>query len=181
MGAGKSTLGRHLSQILDYPFYDSDKVIEEKTGADIPWIFDMEGEAGFRRREHEVIEKPCSVGQVPLGGAHFRDGLYNLVFRMQRLGQRHAQRPHPLIAVHKSCRQVVRGSVLCCDHEAPRRLSTVLDCARGDVMGWLFRVTSRRPGVKKPVFFAIYELNWVFALTATVARGLNTGLQRAAR
>ncbi|MCK5884932.1 MAG: shikimate kinase AroK, partial [Alcanivorax sp.] len=41
MGAGKSTLGRHLSQILDYPFFDSDRVIEEKTGADIPWIFDM--------------------------------------------------------------------------------------------------------------------------------------------
>ena len=50
MGAGKSTLGRHLSQVLDYPFFDSDRVIEEKTGADIPWIFDMEGEAGFRRR-----------------------------------------------------------------------------------------------------------------------------------
>ena len=57
MGAGKSTLGRHLSQILDYPFFDSDRVIEEKTGADIPWIFDMEGEAGFRRREQEAIDE----------------------------------------------------------------------------------------------------------------------------
>ncbi len=57
MGAGQSTLGRHLSQILDYPFFDSDRVIEEKTGADIPWIFDMEGEAGFRRREQEAIDE----------------------------------------------------------------------------------------------------------------------------
>ena len=57
MGAGKSTLGRHLSQILDYPFFDSARVIEEKTGADIPWIFDMEGEAGFRRREQEAIDE----------------------------------------------------------------------------------------------------------------------------
>lgn len=66
MGAGKSTLGRHLSQILDYPFYDSDRVIEEKTGADIPWIFDMEGEAGFRRREHEVIEELTALQGIVL-------------------------------------------------------------------------------------------------------------------
>ena len=57
MGAGKSTLGRHLAQLLDRPFFDSDRVIEEKTGADIPWIFDMEGEAGFRRREQDVIDE----------------------------------------------------------------------------------------------------------------------------
>lgn len=57
MGAGKSTLGRHLSQVLDRPFLDSDKVIEERTGADIPWIFDVEGEDGFRRREEEIIDE----------------------------------------------------------------------------------------------------------------------------
>ena len=39
MGAGKSTLGRHLAHVLKRPFYDSDKVIEDRTGADIPWIF----------------------------------------------------------------------------------------------------------------------------------------------
>lgn len=57
MGAGKSTLGRHLSHVLHRPFFDSDKVIEERTGADIPWIFDVEGEDGFRRREEEVIDE----------------------------------------------------------------------------------------------------------------------------
>ena len=61
MGAGKSTLGRHLAQVLDRPFYDSDRVIEEKTGADIPWIFDVEGEDGFRRRERDVIDELATL------------------------------------------------------------------------------------------------------------------------
>jgi len=51
MGAGKTTIGRLLSQSLVREFYDSDKVIEENAGADIPWIFDKEGEEGFRKRE----------------------------------------------------------------------------------------------------------------------------------
>ncbi len=55
MGAGKSTIGKLLASILHLPFSDSDRVIEEKTGADIPWIFDMEGEEGFRLRETAVL------------------------------------------------------------------------------------------------------------------------------
>lgn len=55
MGAGKSTLGRLLATGLKRPFYDSDKVIEERCGASIPWIFDLEGEEGFRIRETQVI------------------------------------------------------------------------------------------------------------------------------
>ncbi len=55
MGAGKSTLGRLLAHELNWPFYDSDKVIEQRTGTTIPIIFELEGEAGFRRRESEVI------------------------------------------------------------------------------------------------------------------------------
>jgi shikimate kinase len=57
MGAGKSTLGRYLSRQLDLPFRDSDNVIEERTGADIPWIFDVEGEQGFRDREQAIIDE----------------------------------------------------------------------------------------------------------------------------
>ena len=56
MGAGKSTIGRLLAQELGYEFFDSDKVIEDKCGADIPWIFDVEGEEGFRAREAQVIK-----------------------------------------------------------------------------------------------------------------------------
>lgn len=55
MGVGKSTVGRQLARELQLPFYDSDRVIEDRTGADIPWIFDVEGEAGFRRRETEAL------------------------------------------------------------------------------------------------------------------------------
>lgn len=57
MGAGKSTIGRVLAAELHLSFRDSDKVIEDRTGADIPWIFDMEGEEGFRDRESAVLDE----------------------------------------------------------------------------------------------------------------------------
>lgn len=57
MGAGKSTIGRLLSSELGLDFFDSDKVIEDRCGANIPWIFDVEGEAGFREREIQVIDE----------------------------------------------------------------------------------------------------------------------------
>lgn len=56
MGAGKTTVGRQLAAALGYAFVDSDHEIEARTGADIPWIFQVEGEEGFRRREAQVIE-----------------------------------------------------------------------------------------------------------------------------
>ncbi|AXT38182.1 shikimate kinase AroK [Alteromonas sp. BL110] len=55
MGAGKSTIGRHLADELHLDFFDSDQEIERRTGADIAWIFDLEGEDGFRNREENVI------------------------------------------------------------------------------------------------------------------------------
>ncbi|MCC6209128.1 MAG: shikimate kinase AroK [Gammaproteobacteria bacterium] len=57
MGSGKTPIGRHLAKALKLEFVDSDHVIEQRTGADIPWIFDIEGETGFRRRERAVIEE----------------------------------------------------------------------------------------------------------------------------
>ncbi|MGL1956064.1 MAG: shikimate kinase AroK [Colwellia sp.] len=56
MGAGKSTIGRELADRLHLDFYDSDQEIERRTGADIAWVFDLEGEDGFRKREETVIE-----------------------------------------------------------------------------------------------------------------------------
>jgi shikimate kinase len=56
MGVGKTTVGRQLARALDREFIDSDHEIEQRTGANIPWIFDIEGEEGFRRRERAVIE-----------------------------------------------------------------------------------------------------------------------------
>lgn len=55
MGAGKSTIGRHLAQMLHLEFHDSDQEIESRTGADIAWVFDVEGEEGFRIRETQVV------------------------------------------------------------------------------------------------------------------------------
>jgi shikimate kinase len=57
MGAGKSTIGKYLAQQLKLRFADTDTEIEERTGADIPWIFDVEGEPGFRDREQQVVEE----------------------------------------------------------------------------------------------------------------------------
>lgn len=55
MGAGKSAVGRQLARLLQLDFADSDDEIERRTGVDIPFIFEKEGEAGFRRREQAVI------------------------------------------------------------------------------------------------------------------------------
>ena len=55
MGAGKTTIGRHLATLLTKRFLDADHEIEKRTGVSIPVIFEIEGEAGFRRRESSVI------------------------------------------------------------------------------------------------------------------------------
>jgi shikimate kinase len=56
MGSGKTAVGKYLARLLDAPFYDSDAEIERRTGVDIPYIFEKEGEAGFRERERETLE-----------------------------------------------------------------------------------------------------------------------------
>jgi shikimate kinase len=69
MGAGKSTIGRLLAKELRLSFKDSDKEIEQRTGANIPWIFDKEGEPGFRDREEAMIAELCALhGQVVATG-----------------------------------------------------------------------------------------------------------------
>ena len=69
-GAGKSTIGRQLSRLFDVPFYDVDEVVETRAGANIPWIFDVEGEQGFRDRESAVIAELAglSEGIIATGG-----------------------------------------------------------------------------------------------------------------
>jgi len=66
MGAGKSTLGRHLARVLDWPFRDVDSEIEHRTGADISWIFDVEGESGFREREAVVVAELTHLAPIVL-------------------------------------------------------------------------------------------------------------------
>lgn len=76
MGAGKSTVGRQLASILKWEFLDTDRELEARCGADIPWIFDIEGEEGFRRREAEIISELVSRSDIVLatgGGAVLSD------------------------------------------------------------------------------------------------------------
>ena len=72
MGAGKTTIGRMLAKQLGLDFYDSDHEIERRTGADIPLIFEFEGEEGFRKREKTVIRDLTSLSDIVMaagGGA----------------------------------------------------------------------------------------------------------------
>ena len=72
MGAGKSTIGRQLAKSLKRSFFDSDKEIEKRTGVSISWIFEMEGEAGFRVREQKMIAELTGLKDIVLatgGGA----------------------------------------------------------------------------------------------------------------
>jgi shikimate kinase len=72
MGSGKTAVGRHIARVLGMPFHDSDTEIERRTGVDIAFIFEKEGEAGFRQREREAIEALTQVPAIVLatgGGA----------------------------------------------------------------------------------------------------------------
>src|ERR1044071_8843447 len=72
IGSGKSAVGKQLARMLRLPFYDSDAEIERRTGVDIPFIFEKEGEAGFRQRESETIEILTAKERIVLatvGGA----------------------------------------------------------------------------------------------------------------
>ena len=72
MGSGKTAVGRHLARLFHYTFHDSDADIEAKTGVDIAFIFEKEGEAGFRIRERESIDRLTQLTSIVLatgGGA----------------------------------------------------------------------------------------------------------------
>ena len=66
MGSGKTTLGKILSKKLDKHFYDSDQVIEEKLGVNVPMIFEYEGEAGFREREKDILKELVNKQNIVL-------------------------------------------------------------------------------------------------------------------
>jgi shikimate kinase len=72
MGAGKSAVGRQLAKMLHLDFVDSDDEVESRTGVDIPFIFEKEGEEGFRKREARVIDELSQLDGIVLatgGGA----------------------------------------------------------------------------------------------------------------
>ncbi len=72
MAAGKSTVGRRLARSLGYGFHDCDRELEERTGVDIPLIFELEGESGFRAREKSLLDELTHLERIVLatgGGA----------------------------------------------------------------------------------------------------------------
>jgi len=66
MGAGKSSIGRDLAKEIGWKFYDSDQIIEERAGVDLLWIYDLEGEDGFRAREKKVIAELAQKKNIVL-------------------------------------------------------------------------------------------------------------------
>ena len=76
MASGKSLLGRKLSEYLDLPYVDMDKEIELRAGAEISWIFEKEGEEGFRDRESAVLKESSELESFIIstgGGAILRN------------------------------------------------------------------------------------------------------------
>lgn len=84
MGAGKTTIGKLLADELRFDFKDVDREIELRAGVDIPWIFDQEGETGFRAREASVLEELSNLDSVLIstgGGAVLREDNRDLMHR----------------------------------------------------------------------------------------------------
>ncbi len=109
MGAGKSTIGRQLSKQLKRPFHDSDHEIEKRTGVDIPLIFELEGEAGFRRREAAVIDELTQLPDIILatGGGAILDPL----------NRQHLRERGTVIYLHTSVDQQLKRT--CRDRNRP--------------------------------------------------------------
>ena len=66
MGSGKSTVGKIISDELFLNFFDTDEEIESRTGASIDWIFDLEGEKGFRKRESDILQEMVQKNSIVL-------------------------------------------------------------------------------------------------------------------
>jgi len=82
MAVGKTTVGRLLARSLGREFYDSDQVIEKRAGAPVAWIFDVEGEDGFRNRDQVIIDeltRKRGIVLAPGGGAVLRQANRNLL------------------------------------------------------------------------------------------------------
>ncbi len=158
MGAGKSTIGRLLAKELKYPFKDSDREIEARTGADIPWIFDVEGEEGFREREEAMIAELCREQGIVLatgGGVVMREAnrralsagglvVYLRTSVEQQLQRTAKDRQRPLLQTQNPERVLrelmarrdplyreIADLIVETDHRGPKVVvNTIIDCLR---------------------------------------------------
>src|SRR4029077_10605823 len=97
MGAGKTTVGRLLAKRLKRSFYDTDEEIERRCGVRIPVIFDIEGEAGFRAREKQVIAELCELENAVLstgGSAVLAEENRRIIAELGMVVYLHARSPH---------------------------------------------------------------------------------------
>lgn len=122
MGAGKTTIGKLLAKQLGLTFHDSDHEIEKRSGATVAWIFDLEGEAGFRQREAKMIEELSQLAGIVLatgGGVilnpHNRKILSEhgivvyLRADMDELFRRTSQNQNRPLLAHKNPRQILEN------------------------------------------------------------------------
>ncbi len=66
MGAGKTSVAKHLARMMKYRHFDSDEEVQKRTGVSISWIFEVETEQGFRKREAQVIEELSQLERIIL-------------------------------------------------------------------------------------------------------------------
>lgn len=126
MGAGKTTVGRYVAKELAFDFYDSDQYIEEQTGAKIAWIFDLEGEGGFRDREEQIIATLTDMQNIVLatgGGAVLSSKnrellksrgkvIYLHVSIKQQLKRIGHSKDRPLLADKKNIKQTLEAMII---------------------------------------------------------------------
>ena len=84
MGSGKSTIGRQLAKKLHRKFFDSDREIEKRTGVSISWIFEMEGEEGFREREQKVIDELSAMDNIVMALEHNDKNIFGIMWHCER-------------------------------------------------------------------------------------------------
>lgn len=97
MGAGKTTVGRVLARRLKRSFLDTDEEIERRCGVRIPVIFDIEGEAGFRARETQMVAELCALDNVVIatgGGAVLAEENRRTIAGCGVVVYLHARPPH---------------------------------------------------------------------------------------
>lgn len=145
MGAGKSTIGRLLAKELRLPFKDSDKEIELRTGTNIPWIFDKEGEAGFRDRETAMIECLCKEDGIVLatgGGAVMRPENRALLYAGGRVVYLHASIEQQ---VARTSRDRNRPLLLCQPEKILRDLLAIRDPLYREIADVVVETDERPP------------------------------------
>lgn len=159
MGSGKTAVGRRLAQHLGLEFVDSDDVIEERSGVDIPFIFEREGEAGFRERERRVIDDLTARPGIVLatgGGAAMdpenRAWLHERGFVVylhasveQQLRRTRGGRPRPLLAKGDP-RETLARLLAIRDPQYREIAHIVVDTDGRKVAGVVDEICARLPG-----------------------------------